>query len=250
MKSNDTLLLLLLIPAWLLTVNSCTHKVQPQPVTFETIKTNQNGTGQALTLEFTGGSAHNHPLMVVWIETDNGEYIQTLFVAESIGKGVFKYSTPASGKWMPGSILRPAALPYWGHKRGIKTAEGLFLPSAENPVPDAYTGPTPTSHFILETKADNPLPQRFRVLLEINQSWDWNEYWTNNKYPDNKEYKTSSQPSIIYAAEVNLDQPTREVTFTPIGHGHYAGEDGILYTDLTTITTALNITSSIKLKIK
>jgi polyphosphate kinase len=41
-----------------------------------------------------------------------------------------------------------------------------------------------------------------------------------------------------------------EYTLNPIGHGHYAGKDGLLYTDLSTFTTALKIAQSIKVVVK
>ena len=85
--------------------------------------------------------------MAIWVEDTSGKYIQDLYVAESIAKGVFRHGIGSEGKWKPGEIRRPAALPYWGHKRGIKADDGLYIPSAKNPLPDAYTGATPTESF-------------------------------------------------------------------------------------------------------
>jgi polyphosphate kinase len=39
-------------------------------------------------------------------------------------------------------------------------------------------------------------------------------------------------------------------TLNPIGHGHYAGKDGKLYTDLSTFTTALQIATEIKVVVR
>lgn len=247
MNSKYTLLIILLVPGMLLL--SCTRTLQPQPTGYELLRMNPGGKGQELTIEFTRGKAHNHPLMAVWLEGMDSSFIQTLYVAESIGKGVFDHASARAGKWAPGEIRRPAALPYWGHRRGIKADDGLYLPTPSNPVPDAYTGPTPTADFVLITRADNPLPTRFRVFFEINQPWDWNEYWTNNKFLDNEDYKTSSQPSLIYMTEVDLEHPRAEYDFRPMGHGHYSGATCKMDPDLTTLTTALYIASSIKLKI-
>jgi len=49
------------------------------------------------------------------------------------------------------------------------------------------------------------LPISFRVLLEVNQPWDWNAYWNNDKYLDEPDYKTSAQPSVVYAVTINLE---------------------------------------------
>jgi hypothetical protein len=87
-------------------------------------------------------------------------------------------------------------------------------------------------------------------LFEINQSWDWNEYWTNSKFPDDEQYKTSSQPALIYEAIIDLNSGNKEYEMQAIGHSHYSGKDGNLYTDLSTITTALEIVNKIIIRIK
>jgi hypothetical protein len=89
-----------------------------------------------------------------------------------------------------------------------------------------------------------------KVFFEINQSWDWNEYWTNSKYPDDVDYKTSSQPSVVYSAVIDFDNPDKSYELRPIGHGHYSGKDGKIYPDLSTLTTALEIVERVKVEIE
>ena len=228
---------------------SCGRKIPATPELTEVFSYNPRGEGMNLSVEFTRGPAHNHPLMAIWIEDEEGIYIQTLFVAESIGKGVFRYGQTAQGKWMPGEIRRPASLPYWAHKRGIRARDGLFVPDPENPVPDAFTGPTPAGNFIMHFKTDQALPSRFRILFEINQTWDWNEFWTNNKYPDDQEYKTSSQPALVYAAPIDTNTDIKEYNLKPIGRSHHSGKTGDLYNDVETLTTALKIANQIIVKV-
>jgi polyphosphate kinase len=36
----------------------------------------------------------------------------------------------------------------------------------------------------------------------------------------------------------------------PIGHGHYSGKDGKLYTDISTLTTAKNIAEKLTIRFK
>jgi len=205
----------------------------------ETIITKTGFSGIPIKVEFLKGTSHNHPLMAIWLEDTDGNYLETLYVSESIGTGVFGHGKVSNGNWEPGPVSRPAALPYWWHKWG-------YLPDTSQPVPDAITGPTPDSDFILRSNADPSSPDKFRVLMEINQSWDWNEFWPNDKYPDNVNYKTSSQPAIVYATLVDrLDENT--VFFMhPIGHSQYAGENGKLYTDISSLTTAREIAGVIK----
>lgn len=208
-----------------------------------------NYTGTSLTIRFEKGQEHNHPLFAIWLADENGKFIQTLYVSESIGKGVFKRANRNTGHWLAGEIQRPAALPYWAHQRGIKNEFGNYLPSPKQPEVDAYTGATPQTSFILHTKTEKQLSGRYKVMLELNQTWDWNEFWTNDMYPAEKEYRTSCQPALVYEADIDTNNPPEEIIMKPIGHSHYSGADGSLTTDLNTITTALKIAKKITVKV-
>lgn len=235
----------------LLILSNCSNQKKNTGITVEDemIKTNENTSGAVIELNFLKGKSHNHPLMAVWVESMDGEYIQTLYVAQSIAKGVFNYGDKSKNFWQPGEIRRPAALPYWSHKRGIKEIDGFYVPTAKTPMPDAVTAATPKNNFTLIAVADKLKTNKFKVLFEINQTWDWNDYWHNNKYPDDNEYKTSCQPSVVYAAVVNLDNPQESIELKPIGHGHYSGKTGELFPDLSTLTTALQIAEKITVKV-
>jgi len=228
---------------------SCNTSKVPENEVPDHITSNPNGTGPKLEIEMTQGDGHNHPLMAIWIESESGEFIQTLYVAESIGKGIFQHADASKGFWMPGEIRRPAALPRWCHQRGIKAEDRLYLPTSEEPVLDAYTGPTPNKSFILHTRLNEPGRDKFRVLFEINQTWDWNEYWTSNKYPEDSEYMTSCQPALVYIAIIDLNNQEEEYAMNVIGRSHYSGATGELYNNLETMTTALSIAEEIVVRI-
>lgn len=205
----------------------------------DTVHTWQTRQGVQLQLLAWQGKAHNHPLMAVWLEDTNGNFLETIYIAESIGKGFFDYGQKDKGKWQPGPILRPAALPYWMHKACVNDIDKVQLPTQSNPVPDAITGPTPESSFAIDTKIKS-YNHPVMVLVEINQTWDWNEHWHNNKYPNDSAYKTSCQPALVYAAKVQFDlNGTYQLEL--IGHSHYSGKTGELFKDTSTITTAKNI---------
>ncbi|MCB2197184.1 MAG: DUF2271 domain-containing protein [Bacteroidetes bacterium] len=223
------------------------ERAKEEIVEFET---NTKGNGVSFEIEFQKGPEFYYPIMAFWIEDENGNYIQTLYVSQSIAKGVFNYGQVKDNRWIKDSKRRPAALPYWAHKRGIKAKDGLYIPTPDTPIADAYTGPTPQDNFILKTKADEKLPKKFKILMEINQSWDWNEYWTNDRFPDDEDYKTSSQPALVYSVDVDLDSKKQSYVLQLIGHSHYSGKDGKLYTDLSTITTAKEIVDKILINIK
>lgn len=222
-------------------------RAQEPPKEFTTL---QDAGGYNLEIIFEPGRRHNHPLMAFWIEDTTGVYIQSLYVAQSIAEGYFRHGDASSGRWEPGPLRRPAALPYWGHKRGVKAPDGYYLPTQENPMPDAVTGPTPKAAFILHTTTRHKEPRVFNILMEINQSWDWNQHWHNNKFPDDEHYKTSSQPALVYSVTVDLDNLQEEYIMRPVGHSHWSGKTGELFEDLSTITTALDITREIKVIVK
>jgi hypothetical protein len=246
------------IPIFLLLlgiVNSCnlSHESKNIPLGSDAnpfiIQSNINGSGQNLEFTITKGKAFNHPTFALWLEDTTGKYIQTIFVTQAIGKGIFNYGDKSAGRWQPGEVRRPAALPYWSHKRGVKAEDGLYIPSSRNPVPDAYTGATPTGTFVLKSRPDGEGLHNVHIMFEINQPWDWNLYWTNDRFPDDPNYMTSSQPAIVYEAIINLDSPGNEVKLDPVGYSHYSGSDGSLTKDLSTITTALEIIRSVKVKV-
>lgn len=203
-------------------------------------------------MTFEAGDAHNHPSLAIWIETVDGKFIQTLFATKSVATGVYNYKDAGNLKWEKGSgrAERPAALPYWFHKRNNQIEGDAILPTPENPVPDAYTGATPKSNFTIDLKSDKQLKGKVRVMLELNQPWDVNDFWTNSKYPDNNQYLTSCQPALVYAVVVDFNNLMPVYYLNPIGHSHPYGADGRLYTNLTTFTTALDIFKWIKLEVK
>jgi len=226
---------------------SATRLAQRQTV--NDIETNLSGKGQEIEVGFYGGPSLYYPLMAVWLEDEDGKYIQTLFVPRSIATGVFRYGSNASGKWVEAAKRAPQTLPYWSHRRGVKASDGLYMPDPSDPVADAYSGATPTTSFVLKTRADNPLPGKFRVMFEVNQNWDWNEYWTNDKYPGDIRYLNNAQPAVVYEGMVNMSDLQERYLLKPVGHSHPTGETGELFTDLSTLTTALQIADSVVVRI-
>jgi len=240
-----TKLILLTLSVFAITVSA---KKKPEVTAQYNYGVDNNGT--TVSIHFEKGKEHNHPLFAIWLADENGKYIQTLYVSESIGHGIFVRANRKTGKWMGGEIQRPATLPFWAHQRNVKNQYGTFLPTPKQPVVDAYTGATPSSSFILKAKTEKVLVGKYKVMLEVNQSWDWNEYWTNGLYPDNSEYKTSSQPALVYAVDIDTNNLLSNYEMSPIGHSHYAGADGSLTADLKTITTALKIAKKITVTVQ
>ncbi len=222
------------------------------PGTIETLKTTPENINTNLEFDLTVGKSHNHPSFAIWIEDLEGNYIETLYVTQYFAKGVFGHGEVQEGKWKdePGEVRRPAALPYWSHKRNIKANDGLYAPAPETAVPDALTGATPKGNFILHTGTKLGDDMKFKVLFEVNQAWDSNDYWTNSKLPDDFNYKTSLQPAIIYDATIDPKSSKTEYILYAVGHSEASGKNGELFTDLSTLTTAKDIFSRILVRIK
>jgi hypothetical protein len=233
-------------------LSSCATTEKLGETSLQQIVKNQQGQGLAFEIELLKGKAHNHPSFAFWIEDLEGNYIQTLFVTQYVATGTYAHGHLAPGKWnnVKGPAERPATLPYWLHKRNIKNRQGSLLPTADEPVPDAYTAATPLSDFILKTRADGQLPQKFRLLMEINQPWDSNAFWNNAKYPESWDYRASLQPALVYTATIDRESGEDEYSLNPLGHSHWTGENGKLYSDITSITTAKEIVKQIIVKLK
>lgn len=232
----------LLLIAFLMIAASTFAAKKPETFTTQTVGATKSGT--AFTLRFEKGRQHNHPLFAIWLADMNGKFIETLYVSESIGKGVFPRVDRKKGAWLAGAIQRPAALPYWAHQRNIKNEFGTYNPSPAHPEADGNTGATPRASFVLNLKASKVLDGNYLIFLELNQSWDWNDYWYNNRFPGDKEYMTSSQPALVYSTMIDTRQHQSYVLL-PVGHSHPSGSDGSLNSDLSTLTTALRIAKSI-----
>ncbi len=230
--------LLAITAAVLASCTGTTKQKLDEPTTI--LQTNPFTEGKPLTIKFEKGKDFYHPLIVFWLEDTDGNFIETIYASQSIATGTFRFGQSEGKNWKPGERRRRAALPYWGHRRGIQAPDGLYLPTPQEPLPDAITGATPKTNFELQTTVKSEF-DKVRIYMEINQTWDWNQYWNNNRFPDDEEYKTSCQPALVYMAEIDLTKPGSSIDLKPIGHSHPSGKTGELFPDISTFTTALNI---------
>ena len=194
--------------------------------------------GKDIRIKVIKGEEINHPTYAIWLEDMDGNFIRTLFVTKSFASGIFGHQMVGDTVWLKtsGPSYQPAALPYWTYKKGMINNKSL-IPTPDNPYVDGFSGATPLGDLILNTNGEET--NNYRVLLEVNQPWDWNKFWTNNKYPDNEAYKHSAQPSLIYGVTINGNHKTYHMN--PIGHGDPKGESGKLFTDISQMDTALEI---------
>ena len=192
---------------------------------------------------FLGINKKNAPQMAIWIEDMNGKYISTVYVTHKI----------ATQSWQAaGSNRRKEALPHWAYSRGVRYEDGLYLPTKKHPLTDAASGATPKRDFNVKVVPAGKM-ERFVVKIEVNHSTDFNDAYPKSAELGEKNYSGgkmgSGQPALIYAADVNLLSDKKEVEAVLIGHSSPDGSDGEVYTDMSRLTTALNIVKRITVKI-
>lgn len=205
-------------------------------------------------VELKKGNAFQYPLFAIWLEDSLGNYLETLYISRVIASSTFDYGKSVDGTWQSAILRRPEALPYWSHKRGIKASDGLYVPLNNAADIDAVTGATPTGNFIIKSKSNLNDLKHYNVMLEVNQSYDWNDYYTKDKFPDDAIYSGSGQvgqPSLIYATAVSPEDIKGRTykIMQLLGHGHHSGKNGHLYKDLSHISTAAQIIDRVILKI-
>jgi hypothetical protein len=160
-------------------------------------------------------SVKKTPQLAVWIENNQGDYISTITATGKSVKNNWK-SAPKEG--------RPEALPVWNHKRQNSPEQIDIVSSA-----------TPKGTIDIQIdKGSLTNGHEYNVYLEVNHSFDYNDYWTENNSGVN------GQPSIIYHAKFIAGSPGR-VKLNPLGYGSVDGSNGNIIYEFDSFTTALKI---------
>ncbi|NQZ87638.1 MAG: DUF4405 domain-containing protein [Colwellia sp.] len=242
-------------------------------------KTLDSHTGAELTIDLRKGPYFAWPQYAIWVETLDGEFIQPIYVTSSLAKNNFinkvtnkdnsiRFNSHVffSKKFDPKTLfnfeedvatkdqrIRPESLPVFLHKLGKKSADGFFVPTDGNLIADSYTGATINNNFLLKSRMKQPIEGRVKVRLEVNHSFDFNEYYSSDRFPDDPIYSGSgysAQPSIIYEAIVNFNEEQEYYPMKIIGHGHHSGQNGLVYQDMGNFTTALELIDRVIIEVK
>ncbi|MCL2066224.1 MAG: DUF2271 domain-containing protein [Treponema sp.] len=166
------------------------------------------------------------PQMAAWVEDDNGHYIATITVTNRSAQKKWR-SAPKEG--------RPESLPVWNHRQQNSQA-----------LNDIDTVSTATPKASIEARIDKGLfveGNTYHVYLEINHSFDYNDYWTKDNSGVN------GQPSLIYYTQFIAGQPAN-IFLVPMGHGSVDGSNGDITSGLESFTTALSIVHNASIVIK
>ena len=193
---------------------------------------------------FLGLKKKNAPQIAVWIEDPEGRYLETVYATHKI----------ATQSWTAaGGNRRREALPHWCHRRGVRYADGLYLPTKKEPLTDGVSGATPRGSFDLKLAPAEGLT-RFVVKVEVNHSTDFNDAWPESAREGEAGYSGgklgSGQPAVVYAAEVDLSSGEREFEAVLVGHSSPDGSSGELFTDVSKLTSALRIVKRITVRVQ
>lgn len=204
-----------------------------------------------ITIDFMKGKHFWNPQVAIWVEDSTGNYIETLLVTTSTAKGLFYAGRSASNFKESDEVKveentptrRVDALPYWSHKRNHKYNDGFYSPPPGEPLPDGITGATPKDNFYFKaTESGIENLTAFRVMVEVNVAFDENEFYSEYDFLDDSLYHGGTgllgQPSLIYGVTINKQDKDPYYILKCLGHGHHAGGNGELFTDLSTVTTA------------
>ena len=230
-------------------------RVNGEKVTDDTFKVYPRATGVGNLSVTVKSSTHFwFPQIAIWLEDEEGNYLETLFVTFSSAKGVFYGNrTPENFKDFDGKrdgsnvgeYRRVDALPHWSHQRNEPSVDGIYAPSRDHPLPDAITGATPSGNFILKSQAST---DTVVVKMEVNVAFDENEYYSEFSFPDDEAYHSGTgllgQPSIIFESpKLSLSGESVSHFLQLVGKGHHSGAHGAIDPDLSGLTTALDLIS-------
>jgi len=208
----------------------------------------------------------NPPQMAFWLEDIAGNYIAHIFVTRRTALQDWR-ATPFRKKE---DIRRPSSLPVWVHRHWNQQAEPGVQPktlcddchskhkssdksTAGYPDLDAVTGATPRSDFTLEWPVPAALGKgSYVVRAEVNHSKDFNREYGKDLAEDDPNYSGgkmgSGQPSVLWEGVLEMrDQPS-SVQLQEVGHGHPAGKNGEISSDLSPLTSGLKIIDAIEVQ--
>ena len=106
------------------------------------------------------------------------------------------------------------------------------------------TSASPKKSFTLKSKVRQKLNE-FVVFVEINNSTDFTGHYTKEAKPGGPNFSGGSygsgQPALVYSAVVEVNSGRKSFELQLTGHSSTDGEGGILYSDVSRITTAKRI---------
>lgn len=167
------------------------------------VKTPDAATDTVVKVNFIDGIEHGgQKIYTIWLANPGQNFYRNISVCDRIKK----------------QNLTGTGLPYWQEN---------VRPHFTSSEIDAVSGPTVvTGNFTREITLDQNAPRQFTVYFEVDHSWDDNDWF-------------SDQPAVLFAADVDLDNPRTSYTMHFIGwtpnENTDGGEPGGIYGVLNTV---------------
>ncbi len=151
------------------------------------------------------------PLMAVWLEDLNGNFLKTLYVSQVPAGNYLRY--------VGGEVARAKAIPYWASRTCIHQSGDYYIadPYSNDPEGvDTVTGATTINYsnhkFTIETFVNSALlPENVNIVYETNRT------------------ATPDTNSLVYRTEINLLTGTNN---TPLVFGSYNSIDPVGFSDV------------------
>ncbi|RYY75114.1 MAG: hypothetical protein EOO52_12485 [Gammaproteobacteria bacterium] len=238
-------------------------------------KTPANAIGDRLIIDFRKGPYFRWPQYAIWLESMEGDFIQPLFVTQKLAHAGFNNKVSMRNKkqvfatdissyddqaWDKTFSIeaspetshqrtRPESLPVFLHKFASRSTREILKPAdrtlgeslSTSQSIDGFAGATILDNFLLSSRSTNLMPYKYRVRLEINQSFDFNSFYSSDRFPEDPIYSGdgyNGQPSVVYEAIVDVQSPQPYYPMTLLGHGHHSGENGDVNTNMDDLSTA------------
>ena len=178
------------------------------------------------------------PQFAIWLESENGDFIRTLYVTKKAAKKSFIFS-PKEG--------RPESLPVWynaskAKKSDAGVASSAAVPSEKQNEFDAVSSATPKGGVVFSFDLDDG---KYVIRAEFNTSFDYNEFYTK------KNSGVNGQPSVVYESPLSLRLlSNKEVELYFAGTGSLKGEDGEIHKGTKNLTSATQIVKTVRLFVR
>jgi hypothetical protein len=171
--------------------------------------------------------------IAIWLVNEKGKFVDTVYITRKTAKKGLGNKGGELDDRLGGSRL--SVLPVWAHQRGFDYGDGNFYPPKDKALVDAITSATPKAGEFVWTwrPPKNLKPGKYYYNIEVNKSFDDNEHHNYSWY--------RGQPSVIWQGSLNIGKKVSESEAKLIGHGDVAGKDGKINTDLSSLTTALQL---------
>ncbi len=173
----------------------------------------------------------NPPQVAVWVETPEGEFIDTIMITGRTAKQEWR-SAPDEG--------RPESLPVWTHASAQHVGD---LDAASSATPEERID----SGRCLSSLVHGA---RYWIRAEVNHSYDYNDYWEKKAEKGSDRYSgVNGQPSVVYEGEL-VYTAGEQVVLVPVGQGSVDGSNGTIAGTLDGLTTALSIVDAVRVSVE